>query len=306
MVGLIATAESLNQGKQLVDVGVDKVVIGEEKYGLRLAGYFTFNEMEEMVNYAHDKGAEVIVAANAILHNEKINSARDFLKQVKMTGADLLMVGDTGLIQILKEEEYRMPFIHDNSVLNTSAGQVNFWAKYGSVASLMAREVPYVELIDVAKQAEAGLIVQTYGASCIHQSGRMLLDNYFSYIGKDLDEVDEHELFLSQPGMEDTHFSIYQDDHGTHIFANHDIGLMRHLHELEEIGIDYWYNDGIYCPGDNFVEINRLFVQAREAVVAEDWDDQQAEVLQAEVEALHPVNRDLSTGFFLYDRDTVR
>ncbi|MCW1040868.1 U32 family peptidase, partial [Streptococcus anginosus] len=77
----------------------------------------------EMIRITHQAGKEVIVAANAILHNDKIDRARDYLTAVKGMGADLLMVGDTGLIQILKEEAYRMPYIYDASVLVTSPGQ---------------------------------------------------------------------------------------------------------------------------------------------------------------------------------------
>lgn len=306
MIKLIATAESLSQGQALLEAGVDYLVIGESSYGLRLPGYFDREEMAEMIRITHQAGKEVIVAANAILHNDKIDRARDYLSQVKAMDADLLMVGDTGLIQILKEEAYRMPYIYDASVLVTSPGQVNFWAQYGAVGALVAREVPYVELTEMARDAKIPLMVQTYGASCIHQSGRMLLDNYFNFVGKDKTEVAEHELFLSEPKKDETHYSIYEDDHGTHIFANNDLDLMMYLNDLQKAGIQRWYADGIYCPGQAFVEINRLFAQARDAIEAGQWNDAYALQLDQKVRELHPDNRELSTGFFLFDKDTVQ
>lgn len=306
MIELIATAESLEQGKKLVDIGVKYIIVGEERYGLRIPGYFSFEEMTEMADYAHEHDSKVVVAANAILHNDKISTARDYLAQVKQTGADLLMAGDTGLIQILKEKDYQIPYFYDAAVLNTSAGQVNFWAKYGAVGAMVAREVPYVEMVEMAEEAAIPLIVQTYGASCIHQSGRMLLDNYFSYVGKDKEEVEDHELFLSQPGLDETHFSIFQDDHGTHVFADNDLNLMPYLNRLSEIGISLWYTDGIYCPGDAFVDINALFLEARDQIQAGTWNGEEAARLDEKLQELHPDNREVSSGFFLYDKDTVR
>ncbi|AMB99788.1 hypothetical protein AWM75_07345 [Aerococcus urinaehominis] len=306
MIELIATAESLDQARQLVDIGVDYLVVGEKDYGLRLPGYLTFEEIQAAVDYAHQAGKKVIVAANAILHNDKIKTARAFLKQVQATGADLLMVGDTGLIQILKDSEYRMPYIYDAAVLVTSPGQVNFWAKYGAVASLVAREVPYAELVDMAQAAQIPLIVQTYGASCIHQSGRLLLDNYFNFIGKDTEELEGRQLFLSEPNKPDTHYSVYQDSHGTHIFANNDLDLIQHLDQLTEIGINHWYNDGVLCPGQDFVDINQLFVEARDLIAQGLWHEDLAQAYDEKLAALHPANRELSTGFFLYAKDKVQ
>ncbi|MGX7092746.1 peptidase U32 family protein [Hutsoniella sourekii] len=306
MIELIATAESLEQGLALLEAGVDCLVVGEADYGLRLPGYLSFEEMGELVEIAHSKDKKVAIDASAILHNDKINRARDFLKKAKATGADLLVVGDTGLIQILKEEEYSMPYIYDASVLVTSSGQVNFWAKYGAVMAKVAMEVPYVELIDMAAGSQLPLIYQVYGASCIHQSGRRLLDNYFNFIGKDLSELSEHDLNLSVPKEDDTHYSIFQDSHGTHIFANNDLNLMTELEKLHQIAIDKWYLDGIYCPGQNFVEIARCFGEARDLITSDHLTNTQLEQLNEKVKQLHPNNRDLSLGFFEYDRETVQ
>lgn len=303
---LIATAESLQQGKDLLDAGADLVMVGEERYGLRLGGYLTWDEMAELSAYAHDQGKKMIIAAQAILHNDKIKQARDFLTKVKQSQADLLMVGDTGLIQILKEDAYRMPYIYDASVLTTSAGQVNFWAQFGAVGALVAREVPLVELEMMADQAEIPLMVQVYGASCIHQSGRMLLDNYFSYIDQDMDSHQQDELYLSAPGQEDQHYSILQDDHGSHVFANYDLNLMAYLPQLHALKVHHWFLDGVFCPDQKLVEILSLFVQARAAIENGQWTAELADDLTADLKTIHPAHRDLSTGFFLYDKNTVK
>ncbi len=306
MIELIATAESLKQGKDLLDAGADAVLAGEEDYGLRLAGYLTDEELSQLADYAHQQGKKLIVAAQAILHNDKINRARDYLSRMKETGADLLMVGDTGLIQILKEEAYQMPYIYDASVLTTSAGQVNFWAKYGAVGAMVAREVPLVELEEMAQLAEIPLVMQVYGASCIHQSGRMLLDNYFSYVGKDREDVPSDELFLSSPGEDDTHYSILQDDHGSHVFANNDLNLMEYLPDLLNLHIHQWYLDGVFCHGQKLVDMVNIFDRARQALENDQWTSELAAELSQEVADHHPENRELSTGFFLFDKDTVR
>ena len=115
MIELIATTESLEQGKLLLEAGADQLIVGEEVFGLRVPGYLSDDEIGELVAIAHQMGKQVIVAANAILHNDKIEQARPFLKRMKALKVDKLMVGDTGLIQIMKDPDYYIPYIYDAS-----------------------------------------------------------------------------------------------------------------------------------------------------------------------------------------------
>ncbi|WP_313793097.1 peptidase U32 family protein [Fundicoccus culcitae] len=247
-----------------------------------------------------------MVAANAILHNDKIAQARPFLKRMKALGADQLLVGDTGLIQIMKDPEYALPYIYDASVLVTSSSQINFWAKYGAVAAVVAREVPFVELEVLAQEITIPAWVQVYGAQCIHQSGRPLLENYAKYVGKVPTDLSERHLYLSEPDKPDTHYSIFSDSHGTHVFANNDVNLMEQLEDLHGIGLDKWYLDGLFAEGDDFVEIVGAFDKARRLIEAGEWGTEVAADLAAAVEAAHPAQRGLDTGFFLYPADKVK
>lgn len=306
MIELIATTESLEQGKQLLLNGADYVVTGEKVFGLRLPGYLTDEEIGELVTYAHEQGKQVIVAANAILHNDKIEMARPYLKRMKALNVDRLLVGDTGLIQIMKDPEYYIPYIYDASVLTTSSGQVNFWKKYGAIAALVAREVPYVELELLLPKAEMPVVTQIYGAQCIQQSKRNLLGNYFNFIGKEPLNFEERHLFISEPGKDDTHYSIYQDSHGTHVFANKDLHLLEHLPKLKAINASQWYLDGIYTPGQDFVTIVQAYDEARRLLESGEWNEARIAELDETIKKCHPKNRELDTGFFLYAADTVQ
>ena len=115
----------------------------------------------------------------------------------------------------------------------------------------------------------------------------------------------ERGLFISEPKKVDSHYSIYQDRNGTHIFANNDLDLMPHLGELTAIGVSQWMLDGLFTPGENFVAIAKLFVEAREALAEGNWTEALAERLDAELHALHPANRELDSGFYSKDPNEV-
>ena len=306
MMKLIATAESVDQAQALIDSGVDELIIGEEVFGLRLPGYLSMAEMEQVIDAAHQAGKRVLIAMNAILHNDKIKQARPFLKSVRALGADGLTVGDTGLVQILKDPTYHLPYLYDASVLVTSAGQVNFWAQFGAEKALVAREVPFVELEDMLKMATIPLVYQVYGPSCIHQSKRPLLENYFNYVNKEPQAITDRQLFLSEPNREDSHYSIYTDSHGTHIFANKDLNLIRHLETLAHSGLDYCYLDGLFSSPEGFVQVVKAFLKARQAIKAGQVTADLLDHLDQTIQSAHPHNRELDTGFFLYEASTVQ
>ena len=90
--------------------------------------------------------------------------------------------------------------------------------------------------------------VLVYGASIIHHSKRPLLQNYYNFIKTDEAVTKERDLFLSEPGDPDSHYSVYEDLHGTHIFANNDLDMMTKLQNSFEHGFDHWKLDRCLLP----------------------------------------------------------
>ncbi|MGQ7703556.1 U32 family peptidase, partial [Streptococcus suis] len=67
-----------------------------------------------------------------------------------------------------------------------------------------------------------------------------------------------------------------------------------------------WKLDGLYTPGENFVAIARLFAEAKAALEAGTWSEDQAAHATAEIEKLHPTGRGLDNGFFDLSADAIK
>ena len=148
--------------------------------------------------------------------------------------------------------------------------------------------------------------ILVYGATCIHQSKRPLIQNYYNYTKNDKGVTKDEGLFISEPKKPETHYSIYEDSHGTHIFANNDVNLMNELTNLYDHHYRTWKLDGLYTPGENFVAIARLFAEAKAALEAGTWSEDQAAHATAEIEKLHPTGRGLDNGFFDLSADAIK
>lgn len=304
MIELIATAESMAQAEELLAVGVDTLYIGEEDFGLRLPYSFSREEQKALIDLAHANGEKVNVAINGIMHPDKMKKIPEYLAFLADVKPDHVVVGDTGVIYLL--QEYDLPYIYDAETLVTNARQINFWQKKGAVGAVLAREVPFEEMQRLSQHVEVPVEVLVYGATCIHQSKRPLLDNYFNYTKQSESTSKERGLFISEPKKAETHYSIYEDQHGTHIFADNDLNLIKELSELNQAGYQTWKLDGLFTPGANFVAIAKVFAEAKAAIETNSWDDAMVDNAQQEIQKYHPVGRGMDTGFYHLDPTAIK
>ena len=304
---ITATAESIGQVKELLEAGVDRIYVGEKHYGLRLPHTFTYDELRQIADLVHEAGREIVVAVNALMHQDMMDNIKPFLDFLAEIKTDYITVGDAGVFYVVNRDKYPFKTIYDASTMVTSSRQINFWGqKAGASEAVLAREVPSAELFAMQDILEIPAEVLVYGASVIHHSKRPLLQNYYNFTHIDDEKTRERDLFLAEPADPTSHYSIFEDNHGTHIFANNDLDLMTKLLELIEHGFTHWKLEGIYTPGHNFVEIAKLFIQARDLILAGKFTHDQAFLLDEAVHRYHPKNRFLDTGFYEYDPDMVK
>ncbi|MDA3128473.1 U32 family peptidase [Aliibacillus thermotolerans] len=301
MIKIIATAASAEQGKALLEVGVDMLYVGEDAFGLRLPTSFSRAEIETMVEIAHSQNKKVVVAVNALMHNDRIEKVVSYLQFLEKCRVDAITVGDPGVIHLLKKHNLNIPFIYDAQTIVTSAKQINFWAKRGATGAVLARELTYEELEAIGAQTTVPLEILVYGATCIHQSLRPLASNYLQYTNQDVSPSKKRGLYITEKNDPDSRYSIYEDINGTHIFASYDVNLLTQLDKVMEANLHHWKLDGLFTKGDDFVQIARLFVEAKNALLEKRWSADYMQQLNEKLHEYHPKDRPLDEGFFVKD-----
>lgn len=306
MIELIATVESLAQARAVLPY-VDTIYFGEERFGLRLPTSFSREEQVELVKLAHEAGKLAHVAVNGIMHPDKMTEIPAYLEFLKAIGVDAVVIGDPGVVyRMRKQEACRLPYIYDAQTMVTSARQINFWHKRGAIGAVLAREVPFAEMEKMVPQLHVPAEVLVYGATCIHQSKRPLLQNYYNFTEQEEKVTRKSDLFLSEPKKDETHYSIFEDSHGTHIFANNDVCLISELKTLTDIGMRTWKLDGIYTRGDAFIDITKIFAQAKEAILTNNWQSISVANWEHAIHQLHPQNRGIDKGFYELDPNKIK
>ena len=101
---LLIPASSLEVLKTAVIFGADAVYIGGEAFGLRAkAKNFSPEDMKAGIEFAHERDVRVYVTANILAHNNDLEGAREYFKELKELKPDALIISDPGMFMIAQE-----------------------------------------------------------------------------------------------------------------------------------------------------------------------------------------------------------
>lgn len=298
---LLVTPQSIEHITALLEAGADAFVIGEQKFGLRLAGDFTVAQVEEATKLIHAAGKKVYVAVNALFHNDRLDALDEYLVQMQRIGIDALLFGDPAVIIAVRENNVTIPLHWNPETTATNFFQVNYWGERGSKRAVLARELSVDEVLEIKQNTKHEIEVQVHGMTCMFQSKRSLLGNYFLYRDEAMEIENRKEnknMFLHDKERKNK-YPIYEDMNGTHIFSPNDMCIIEELNELFEAGIDSFKIDGVLQTFDYTVTVTELYRQAIDTYFdqGEDaYDDIKSELFE-QIEAIQPALRPLDTGF---------
>src|SRR4051812_13610723 len=303
---LLVTPLNVSDILPLCEAGADAFVVGEQRYGLRLAGEFNREDVQKAIELAHSKDKKVYVAMNAIFHNEKIEELGDYIQFLSDAKADAIIFGDPAVLMTAREVAPDMKLHWSTETTGTNWYTCNYWGRKGAKRAVLAREINMDAIVEMKENAEVEIEVQVHGMSCMFQSKRSLLGNYYEYQGKVMEIENrnmQENMFLHDKERENK-YPIFEDENGTHIMSPNDICIIDELQELLEAGVDSFKIDGILKSAEYILAVTKAYREAID-LLSEDsdaYEDKKDELLAA-IEEIQPANRSLDTGF--YFKETV-
>lgn len=303
---LLVTPKSVEDIQALCDAGADAFLIGEQKFGLRLAGEFSREDMKKGVQIAHKNGKKLYAAVNVIVHNELVDDLYDYIKFLDEINVDAVVFGDPSIVLIVKEVAPNLKLHWSTETTGTNWYTCNYWGKKGAKRAVLAREISMDEIIEIKENAEVEIEIQVHGMNCMFQSKRNLLGNYYLYQGKAMpieNRKQQDQMFLHDKERQNK-YPIFEDVNGTHIMSPADICMIDELRDFIDAEVDSFKIDGILKSSEYILEVTKLYRKAIDSCVADPdaYEDEKTELFLA-IKELQPKNRPLDTGFFF--KETV-
>lgn len=301
---LLVTPKSVAHIEALLDAGADAFVVGEQKFGLRLAGEFTIAQIKEATAIVHAAGKKIYVAVNALFHNELIDDLDAYMVEVAKINIDGFIYGDPAVIMACRENDITVPLHWNPETTATNWFTANYWGERGANRAVLARELSMDEVVEIKENANVAIEVQVHGMTCMFQSKRPLLGHYFLYQDKvmEVENRQENRNMFLHDDERNNKYPIYEDANGTHIFSPNDMCIIDEIDELMDAGIDAFKIDGVLQTTDYITQVTALYRKAIDAYVDGTYDDER-DALREAVEAIQPAHRPLDTGFIF--KETV-
>nr|WP_304217411.1 peptidase U32 family protein [Fredinandcohnia onubensis] len=303
---LLVTPTSVEDIEPLINAGATAFIIGEQRYGLRLAGEFNREEIVKAVEVAHAHDAKIYVAMNALFHNEKVPELGDYVAFLRDSNVDAIVFGDPAVLMTVKEVAPEMKLHWNTETTATNWYTCNYWGRKGAKRAVLARELNMDAIVEIKENAEVEIEVQIHGMMCMFQSKRSLVGNYFEYQGNVMEVENrkkEKDMFLFDEERGNK-YPIFEDENGTHIMSPNDVCIVDELEEMIDAGVDSFKIEGILKSTEYLIEVTKIYRKAIDLCVEnrDEYEDIKDDLL-SQLEELQPMNRPLDTGF--YFKETV-
>lgn len=298
---LQTSARDMDEVKRLANAGADTIFIGHEKFGNRLPGNFTLEEIAEAKDWLHKQGKKIFVMVNAIYHNEHLETLPDYLIELEKINVDGFVSGDQSIFQIIKDIDSSLKLVWDPETLSTNYQTLKYWHKRGLGRATLSNELSLDEAIEIKKKVSFPIDIQVHGMTCIFQSKRKLVRNYYSHIDEDFDP--NAKRFMKEIRKPETHYPIFEDINGTHIMSNEDLVMIDHLDEILDAQVDGMFVNGLLKTIDYNERVIALYREAIDTYLADPNEYQmQKESYKEELSKIQPEDRKLNTGFYFREQ----
>lgn len=180
MPELLAPAGDLERLKIAFIYGADAVYIGGPILGLRAnAINFTFEEIKEAVEFAHNLNKKVYVTVNIVLHNKEIKAVDEYLKKLEELKVDAIIVSDIYIIKrALTTTNLEVHLSTQASTMNKEMAK--FYKELGVTRIVLARENTKEDILDIINNVDIEIECFIHGAMCSSISGRCAMSNFLT------------------------------------------------------------------------------------------------------------------------------
>jgi U32 family peptidase len=298
---LLATAASLEEAAALLDAGADALLIGDDRFGMRLAGHFSLEDTAAVVAMAHARGCKIYAGLGGIMPNRLLDELPDYVKAIAGLGVDGVEFGDPAVLMTVKREAPGMKLHWNAEMTSTNYATANYWGRRGASRVVLARELNMEEMTEMVPLLEVEAQVQVHGMTNIYHSKRKLVESYMSHQGRPSSGGSlgkERGLFLIEAERQEEKFPIYEDENGTHIMSSDDICILEDLHVLMEAGVDSLKVEGLLKPTAYNVAVVKAYRHAIDLFAADPDAYAFREEWLEPVKQLQDPERELSFGFF--------
>lgn len=226
---ILAPAGNYSQALVSIENGCNALYGGLKKWSARSrAVNLSEEEYASLIKKCDDNNIKFYLTINTLLSDDELQEIDEFLSNGELPSPHGILVGDLGLLNLLKSKYNHIP-IHISTQFGAySLRDITLCQSLGAERVVLARELTLDEIKRIRKSTDVELEVFVYGNQCVITSGNCLWGG-LSHTGsghKGCCVGSCNDLFLCQ-----------NNRIGNFLWSNN-IGLYGYVKTLEALGVD--------------------------------------------------------------------
>lgn len=298
---LLAPAKTADIGIEAIRHGADAVYIGAPQFGARQAAGNSLEDIQRLVEYAHQFEAKIYVTVNTIFFDSELAQVEQMIRELYELGVDALIVQDMSL---KKMDLPPIPLHGSTQMDNRTPEKVRFLSEQGFEQVVLARELSLEEIRAIHEaNPQTKLEVFVHGALCVSLSGQCYASE--AIFGRSANRGECAQICRMEFDLEDEKGNILL--HKKHLLSLKDLCQIDALEDLAEAGASSFKIEGRLKDAAYVKNVTAAYSQALDVLVAKHPDKyRRASKGRVELKFQPDVRKSFNRGFthyFLYGRN---
>jgi putative protease len=175
MPKILAPIKAYTGAVKVIEAGADEIYCGVRTPGLEEFELYrgasvdipTYDEFQRVVDYAHEHNVEVFVTINQpYIIDSMENIMAKHIRKIVDAGADSLIIGDLGMLQLAKEVAPDVKLSASTYLSATNRESVEFLRRNGFDRVILERHVPLDQIREIANDVDVEVEVFIHGSGC--------------------------------------------------------------------------------------------------------------------------------------------
>ena len=206
---ILAPIKSFSGAVKVIQAGADEIYCGVRTPGLEDFELYrgsscdipTYDEFRQVTDYAHSHDVKVLLTVNQPFIIDTIeNVMAEHIRVCIDAGADILIIGDLGMLQLAKQITTDIQFCASTYLSTMNREAVKFLRRAGFSRIILERHVPLEQIAEIAKNSGVEVEVFIHGSGCSNINVNCYLYHYkFPAMEKGLLTIDGIKFPCSLP-----------------------------------------------------------------------------------------------------------
>ncbi|MCH5235932.1 MAG: U32 family peptidase, partial [Muribaculaceae bacterium] len=290
---LLSPAANLETAKAAVMHGADAVYIGPPSHGARKSVANSIEDIEELVDFAHNYRVKIYATVNTIIFDNEIKKIETLCRDLYHAGVDALIVQDMGLLRM------KIPPIalHASTQCDIRTPEkARFLQEVGFSQLVLARELTLKEIKAIADSVTIPIETFVHGALCVCYSGRCQAS--YAINGRSANRGECAQICRYPYTLVDSNEKIICKD--KYLLSLKDFNASNNLEDLIEAGVSSFKIEGRLKDIGYVKNITALYNNKLNNIIRENPDLSRSSYGNIELKFEPKADKSFNRGFTTY------